>query len=78
MAAEEVDHLRALLQEGEQAGIGGLAAHLMLQIGQRRVLLLLMPSSRASGLRGIHSQPPDQALVPPMTDSFRPAGRWRP
>ena len=29
-----------------------------------------MPSARASGLRGIHSQPPDQALVPPSTDAF--------
>jgi len=29
-----------------------------------------MPAARASGLRGTHIQPPDQAVVPPSTGSF--------
>jgi hypothetical protein len=42
----------------------------MLQIGQRRVgrfVDALRPRQRVAG---IHSQPPDQALVPPSTDAF--------
>lgn len=42
----------------------------MLQIGQRRVGCFVDALRPRQRVAGIHSQPPDQALVPPSTDAF--------
>ena len=67
---EEIDGFRAMFDEGIDAGTIKAVAGLVARYVRARSGVSCMPQALASEVPGIHSQPPDRAVVPPNLGSF--------